>query len=223
MKFIDLHTHTFFSDGVLSPSELVYRYKVRGCEAIALTDHVDYSNMEFIINSMHRAAPKLRKYYGIEVIVGVELTYIPPCDIENMVNMAREMGSELIIVHGETSVEEVPPGTNLAGVKAKCDILAHPGHLTDEVAETARENGVCIELTTRKGHSNTNKEVYTVAKRNNCSIVLNTDSHDPDDLLDENKVLEVLNHCGLDESCYEIFRNNSLELVKKIRMNGDRK
>lgn len=217
MEFIDLHTHTFFSDGVLSPSELVYRYKVRGCQAVALTDHVDYSNMEFVINSTCKAVPKLSKYYEIDVIVGVELTYIPPQDIQNMVNLAREMGAEIIIVHGETSVEQVPPGTNMAGINAKCDILAHPGYLTDEAAQAAKENGVSIELTTRNGHRNTNKEVFTVAQRNSCNIILNTDFHEPDDIMDEMKVGRVLNHCEIDYAYFEIFKSNTLELVEKIK------
>lgn len=217
MKLIDLHTHTFFSDGVLSPSELVYRYKISGCEAVALTDHVDYSNMEFVLQSMHKAAPKLRKYYEIEVIVGIELTYIPPKDIKNMIEIGRKMGAELVLVHGETSAENVPPGTNLAAVKARCDILVHPGYLTDEVAKTAFDKDVYIELTTRKGHSKTNSDVSESAIRNNCRIILNTDCHSPADLLDKEKIKKVLKQCNLEESYWEILRKNSLRLVETIK------
>jgi histidinol phosphatase-like PHP family hydrolase len=216
MKLIDLHMHTFFSDGVLSPSELVYRYKLMGAEAVALTDHVDYTNMEYILKSMHKAVPKFKEYYGIDVIVGAELTYIPPADIGNMVSAAREMGAEIVVVHGETMAENVPAGTNLAAARAKCDILAHPGHLTDEVAQIAKQNNVCIELTTRNGHGNTNKEVFTVANRNKCSIILDTDAHGPDDLLDEWKIRKVLNQCDIDYSYYDIFRGNSFELVERL-------
>ncbi len=46
---IDLHTHTVFSDGELIPSELVRRAEVIGCRAIALTDHVDSSNIDFVV------------------------------------------------------------------------------------------------------------------------------------------------------------------------------
>lgn len=217
MKLVDLHTHTFFSDGVLSPSELVYRYKAVGCQAMAITDHADYSNIEYIINSMHRAAPKLNKYYDIEVIVGVELTYIPPGDIKNMIETARNLGAELVIVHGETSAENVPAGTNLAGVKAKCDILAHPGTLMDETAEIAAQNNVCIELTTRVGHRNTNKIVAETAVRNGCKLVLNTDSHEPEDLLNMDKIAEVLIQSGLKENYYEVLMSNSLSLIETIK------
>ena len=72
MKLIDLHTHTFFSDGVLSPAELVYRYKCKGCIAVALTDHVDYSNIEHVLGSMTRAAKELSSFYGLQVFAGVD-------------------------------------------------------------------------------------------------------------------------------------------------------
>ena len=39
MKFCDLHTHSHFSDGTLSPKELVLLAKEKGLSAIALTDH----------------------------------------------------------------------------------------------------------------------------------------------------------------------------------------
>lgn len=217
MEIIDLHTHTFYSDGVLSPSELVYRYKTRGCKAIALTDHIDYSNIEFTIKAIKKVAPKLKEHYDIEVIVGAELTYIPPPDIKSMTKYARKLGAEIVLVHGETTAEQVPEGTNMAAVNACCDILAHPGHLSDEVADLARINDVFIELTTRFGHGDTNKEVFFTANKNKCSIVLNTDTHKPEDLLDYIKVNRVMNHCGLAQACYINFYNSSARLVEKIK------
>ncbi|MFC2061822.1 histidinol phosphate phosphatase domain-containing protein [Elusimicrobiota bacterium] len=217
MKIIDLHTHTFFSDGVLSPSELVYRYKTKDCIAVALTDHADYSNMEFIISSMLKAAEKLSQNYEISVIAGIELTYIPPKDMRNMVGLAGSAGAQLIVVHGETSAENVPPGTNIAAIEARCDILAHPGRLTDEEAAAARENGVFIELTTRMGHRDTNKEVAETAIKNDCSLILNTDSHAPEDMLDEEKIESVLNQCGLADDYYDILRENSIKLTERIK------
>ncbi|MBN2406306.1 MAG: histidinol phosphate phosphatase domain-containing protein [Elusimicrobia bacterium] len=213
---IDLHMHTFFSDGVLSPSELVYRYKHRGAAAVALTDHADYSNMEFIITSIRKATASLKKFYELEVLAGVELTYIPPDDMHNMVAKARKTGAEIVVVHGESPVEVVPAGTNMAAVRAGCDILAHPGHITDETARIAAEKGVFLELTTRNGHRDTNKEVYEAAVRNAAGLVLNTDSHAPSDLLDEEKVMSVLEQCGAGAEYRSILTENSKKLLKKI-------
>ena len=56
----------------------------------------------------------------------------------------------LIVVHGETLVEPVAPGTNRAAIEADIDILAHPGLITVEEAARARERGVFLELSARK-------------------------------------------------------------------------
>ena len=75
---IDLHTHTLFSDGVLLPSELVYRAKFKGYKTIALTDHVDYSTYDYVIPRIIKVAEILQEQYEIQVIPGVEITYVPP-------------------------------------------------------------------------------------------------------------------------------------------------
>ena len=72
----------------------------------------------------------------------------------------------MVVVHGESPVEPVEEGTNLAAVKSNyVDILAHPGHMTVEVAELAEKNKVFIEITTRRGHCITNAHVAEVARR----------------------------------------------------------
>lgn len=218
MELIDLHTHTFLSDGELSPAELVYRYKSRGCRTVALTDHVDYSNMGFVIDSLTDAAGRLEKFYDIEVIPGVELTYIPPEDIAGLIEKVRILGARLVVVHGETSVEPVPEGTNKAAIRGSCDILAHPGNFTKKQARKAKENDVYVELTTRRGHRNTNKQVARMAKKHGCKLVLNTDSHGPKDLLDEKKIKKVIRESGLEKDSYEKdLKKNSIELKNRVR------
>ena len=41
----DFHTHTFLSDGVLSPIELIRRALVQGYKVMAVTDHVGIGNV----------------------------------------------------------------------------------------------------------------------------------------------------------------------------------
>jgi hypothetical protein len=38
-KYCDLHTHSFYSDGISSPAEIVATAKLKGLDVIALTDH----------------------------------------------------------------------------------------------------------------------------------------------------------------------------------------
>jgi predicted metal-dependent phosphoesterase TrpH len=59
-KRIDLHVHSFLSDGALLPSELLRRVVVKGYRAIAITDHADASNMEELVtgHSRRRVDPR---------------------------------------------------------------------------------------------------------------------------------------------------------------------
>jgi len=73
----DFHTHTFLSDGKLSPVELIRRAVVNGYQAIAVTDHVGPGNMERVIKELIRECRIAEEYWPIKAIPGVELTHIP--------------------------------------------------------------------------------------------------------------------------------------------------
>ncbi|MDR1696295.1 MAG: histidinol phosphate phosphatase domain-containing protein [Endomicrobium sp.] len=212
---IDLHMHTFYSDGVLVPSELVYRAKYKGYSAMAITDHIDFSNMDFVIPRILKTAKILTENYGITVLPGAELTYVPPKLIKDAAAECRKLGAKVIVVHGETVAETVPPGTNLYAVEAGIDILAHPGHLSFDDAAAAAKNGVNIEITTRKGHSVTNKTVAETALKAGARLVLNTDTHTPENILTAEIIEKTLSESGLPADYYGIMRQNSLEIVSK--------
>jgi histidinol phosphatase-like PHP family hydrolase len=161
---IDLHTHSLFSDGELVPAEHLRRVETLGYEAIAITDHADSSNLDFIIPRIVQAAADLNQYSSTKLIPGIELTHIPPAMFPELVAKARDLGAQIIVGHGETPVEPVMPGTNLAAIKAGVDILAHPGFISREEAEVAVANDVFLELTGRKGHSLTNGYVAKLAE-----------------------------------------------------------
>nr|HPO50883.1 PHP domain-containing protein [Spirochaetota bacterium] len=82
---IDFHSHTFFSDGALSPAEHVRRAFVLGYKFIGLTDHVDFSNIEFVYNSLSNFVYSIKEMKSdIKVIPGVEITHVPPALIEKI-------------------------------------------------------------------------------------------------------------------------------------------
>jgi predicted metal-dependent phosphoesterase TrpH len=62
----DLHLHTTFSDGALSPEELVQRVHAAGLSIVSITDHDNVGALDEAIE----AGKKL----GIEIIPGVELS-----------------------------------------------------------------------------------------------------------------------------------------------------
>lgn len=214
---IDLHTHTFFSDGELGPAELVRRAAVAGYRAMAITDHADQSNIRWLLSQLVGVVAGLGAANDMQVLAGVELTHVPPHMIADAVQLARDNGAELIVVHGETIVEPVRPGTNRAAIEAGIDILSHPGLINPEDVELAAEKGVCLELTTRKGHSLTNGHVAKLAAKYGVKLVINNDAHAPGDLVSLEMARQVALGAGLSEDQFGQARMNSEALVQKIR------
>ncbi|WP_300672204.1 histidinol phosphate phosphatase domain-containing protein [Desulfoluna sp.] len=212
---IDLHSHTFFSDGALVPSELARRAEAKGLRALGLTDHGDLSNLDFIVPRIVAVAEKLNEVMTLEVVPGIELTHMPPAHIAEGVALARRLGARIVIVHGETIVEPVAPGTNRAAIEAGVDVLAHPGLITDEEAALAAARGVFLEITARGGHSLTNGHVARAALAAGASMVLNTDSHEPEDLIDSDFARKVVVGAGLPESAFEIMQTHATAFLLK--------
>lgn len=180
----DFHTHTFLSDGELSPSELIRRALVLGHRAVVPSDHVGIGNVEPVVKQLVADCAMAEKEWGILALPGVEITHVPPRQIDRVVKAARKAGAEIVVVHGETVVEPVEEGTNAAAVNNPgVDVLAHPGLLSEADAELAKEHGVFLEITTRRGHSLTNGHVAAVGKAAGCDFVLDSDAHAPGDLV----------------------------------------
>lgn len=214
---IDLHTHTFFSDGELVPAELVRRAAVAGYRALAITDHADQSNTRWLLSKLVGVVDELGSAHNMKVLAGVELTHVPPTMIANGVDLARENGADLVLVHGETIVEPVMPGTNRAAIVAKADILAHPGLISEEDVQLAANNNVFLEITTRKGHSLTNGHVAKMAQRYRAKLVINNDAHAPGDLVSLEQARRIALGAGLTVEQFEQARQNSAELVTRAK------
>jgi putative hydrolase len=206
---IDLHTHSLFSDGVLVPSELVRRAVMKGYEVIAITDHADSSNLDFTIPRVAQACRELSSRWKITALPGIELTHIPPETFAELTARARSLGAVIVVAHGETLVEPVHPGTNRAAIEAKVDILAHPGLITREEAALAGRNGVYLEISSRKGHSLSNGHVAKTAAEAGAKLVIDTDTHEPGDLITDEFARSVLFGAGLvNGQLDEVFRNS---------------
>jgi len=212
---IDLHTHSLFSDGELIPAELVRRFEVAGYRILAITDHGDQSNIDLIIPPVAAFCAEVNRQGGIRVIPGIELTHVPPQSLPALVNKSRELGAQLVVVHGETIVEPVAPGTNRAAIEASADILAHPGLITEEEVLLAKERSVCLELTSRKGHSLTNGHVARLAREAQAPLVLNSDTHTPGDIWPATRLSEVVLGAGMTEDDFQAMMNNAEHLAQR--------
>jgi putative hydrolase len=212
---IDLHTHTVLSDGIVLPSELVRYAEIQGYQAIGLTDHVDSGSMEPILKRVIPLANDLNRLGKIKVLPGVEITHIPPSLISEMAGTARRLGAKIVVVHGESPVEPVHPGTNLAALQSDIDILAHPGMIDEGEVKLAAERGIYLELSARKGHCLTNGRLAALARKYDAKLVMNTDAHRPKELFSKAMLRKVGLGAGLTEEEFERALSNSAELVAK--------
>lgn len=179
----NLHCHSLISDGVLLPSEIARRYEEKGYKAIAITDHADYSNIDFVVSSVLEFTKHWPASARIKVLPGIELTHLPLEQFWELSKYARKEGIKIIIGHGETPAEPVIQGTNRACLEADIDILAHPGLITDEDTLFAQKKGVFLEVTSRKAHSDTNSHVIEKALKFKAKLILSHDSHEPQDII----------------------------------------
>ncbi len=215
----DFHMHSIFSDGELIPSELVRRAVFKGYKAIAITDHVDFTNVEYVLEGLKKLGPCDEKDIDIEVIIGVEISHVPPEKIGKMVKKAKDWDAEFVVVHGETLVEPVERGTNKVAVNnPSVDLLAHPGLISTEEADIAKENEVYLEITSRQGHCLANGHVARISREVGAKLLLNSDLHSPDDFLTEELAARILAGAGLEPGeVKKVMEENPTELLKKIR------
>lgn len=213
---IDLHTHTIFSDGELIPFELVRRAEAIGYRAIAITDHMDASNLDLIIPRIVKAVERLKSHISIDVLPGAEITHAPPELIAELVKEARALGAKIIVVHGETIAEPVIKGTNRAAIEAGADILSHPGLISIEDMLRAKEKNVMLEITARRGHAFTNGYLAREAIKFGVPLCINTDAHSPSDLITKDHARNILLGAGIEENRIDSVFDNSRSLVDRV-------
>lgn len=72
---IDLHLHTFHSDGTFSPEEVVRRARELGLSAISITDHDTVAGVPAALKAAADAAPA-GSGRALEILPGVEMTVL---------------------------------------------------------------------------------------------------------------------------------------------------
>lgn len=207
--------HSLFSDGELLPSELARRAANLNHEVIAITDHVDYSNVEQI-PQIQKAIDDINANWNIKVVLGAEVTHVPTESIDGVAKKAKDLGAQIVVVHGETLNEPVIEGTNYAAVNSEyVDILGHPGLITYEESQIAKENGIYLEISARSGHCLGNGHVANIASEVGNKLLVNTDTHSPDNLITFEKSYEIALGAGLSKKeAMAAIVDNPRELLK---------
>jgi putative hydrolase len=193
----DFHAHTFLSDGENSPTDMWSAAERTGHRLLALTDHVA---LEDPTPLLRRLAEEAVAYENgpMATLVGVELSKVPPSKIAEAARRARRAGAKIVIVHGETLMEYVPPGTNHAALAApEVDLLAHPGLLSEKDAELAHAHGKVLELSARRMHGLTNGHVASLALANRVDLAVDSDAHRFDELVPVELARRIAQGAGL--------------------------
>jgi putative hydrolase len=211
----NLHCHSLLSDGVLLPSEIAVRYQALGYKAIAITDHADYSNIKSTVKAILEFVQNWPKNSQIKVLAGIELTHLPLEQFKPLAKYARSQGIKVIVAHGETLVEPVIKGTNGAALEADIDILAHPGLINEEDAQLAKEKNIFLEITSRKGHCDTNGHVVEAGLKCGAKLIINNDSHTPEDITGLEDLIKTGLKSGLSQKEIDKIYQDVGEFINK--------
>ncbi len=211
----DLHTHSLLSDGELLPSEVAVHYAALGYKAIAITDHSDYSNIKTNLAAITEFARHWPKSSPIRVLPGIELTHLPLEQFKPLAALARKKGAQIIVAHGETSAEPVMPGTNRAALQSDIDILAHPGMITDDDIRLAVKRGIFLEVTARKGHRDCDAHVIARALELGAKLIINTDSHSPENIMPRSEVYKIVSEFGLTPDQIKRIEEDTESLLRR--------
>ncbi len=157
MSTIDLHSHTYYSDGKFSPAEVIEGARQRGLQTLAITDH-DNSR------GSREAAP-FAQSAGIELIPGIEITTCwPGGDLPSEHADVDVLGYFINLADPELlAFEEVLLFELHQRVAHLCERMTREGYplsLQDVLFESPRYGGggPMIHAVMRKGYATTSKE-----------------------------------------------------------------
>ncbi len=189
----DLHTHTFYTDGKNSISEMAKAAVQPGREYIALTDH-SYPNLQYDkrnkeIEQYNYSQDDIRVIKGLEVNINVDATLQIPDEI-----LAKH---DFVLVSIHTSFrqseDEMTRRIITALSNPHVDAFAHPtGRLLLEregieadwpkIFKFASDNGKVIEINAFPNRTDLPDLLIREAKKFNVRFSIDTDSHHVDHL-----------------------------------------
>ena len=199
----DFQNHSTISDGALSPLELLAHARSIGVRGVVLTEHVYLTKVESIVEKILQAVESAR---GADVLLipGAEVSLVPPDKIGEVAKRAKQAGAKFVTVHGESLMGGTPAGTNLAAAQSEfVDMIGHPGFMSKEATRYAAQNNIIIEISGRALHSLTNGHNVKMARQFGAKMLVNSDTHDPKDLMTPQRALDVARGAGMEED--EVF------------------
>jgi hypothetical protein len=148
---IDLHSHSYYSDGVLSPAALVRLAHETNCDAFALTDHDTIDGLE--------EAMVESENIGLNLIPGVEISAMWSNMTVHIVGLGIDPESETLKKglqkhkelrsHRATRMARGLSGAGIKGALEKTLAIASGGMITrTHFAQMLIQEGVCKDMKT---------------------------------------------------------------------------
>ena len=197
----DLHIHTTASDGRGKVEDIVRAAKKKGYKYIAITDHSKYVRIAGGMDEKRLLAyaKKIRKLdkdiKGIKILMGVEVDILESGKLDLEDYALKEMDIVVAAVHSHFSMDRRKQTDRiLRAIDNKyVNILAHPsGRLItsrrglqidfEKVFLKAVENNIFLEINTHGERIDLNDINARRAKEIGAKFVINTDSHEIEQL-----------------------------------------
>ncbi len=197
----DFHCHTVKSDGANKLEDMIAAAKKLGYEYIAITDHskseriahgLSNSDMEKWLREIKAATAKIK---GIRVFAGSEVDILPNGELDYPDDLLKKMDIVVGSVHSrfKSAREEMTKRILTAMENRHLDILGHPTgrHIgkrepyevdLKKVFAAAAEKKVLLEINAHPERSDLKDIHARQAKSFGCKFVIDTDSHNTDNL-----------------------------------------
>jgi len=228
--YIDLHTHTTFSDGLYTPEELMEYASRKGLKAISVTDHDTIDS--------HDESAYWAKHYNIEFVPGVEIEaayenielhilgyYIDPANkellktLESLRNMRDARNNKIIDIFKNDGINvTVEDIQTLTGDK----IISRP-HFAKFLVDNGYYDSVSSAMRNYLGRGQrayverplpTPAEAFDIIKKASGIPILAHPVQYRLDYTREEKMLKELKFCGL-AGIEAIYSVNSLEDTRR--------
>ena len=138
--FCDLHTHTYYSDGSLSPQELVKKAEEAHLSAIALTDHNSVAGLQgfLAVESAVERVPGIEfttEHNGTELhIIGLfvkEKDYPAICERLEILRKNKELATKKLV----ENLQKAGYDLDLAHLQSKTQGIINRAHIATELTE----------------------------------------------------------------------------------------
>lgn len=229
---LDLHTHTYASGHAYNTmNEMAFAAKEKGLQLLGITEHApampDGASLLYFLN----LKTARREKYGLALMLGTEVNVV---NYEGKLDLPNSVLEEMDVVIASLHIRCIEPGTKEENTNAylgairnpNVDIIGHPDDGRYEVdyepiVHAAKEYGKIIEVNNsslgpmsfRKGAREAYQEILHLCKNYEVPIVVGSDAHTEEDILNFQYADEVLQEVDFP---IELIANTSVEKLQTL-------